>query len=144
MKVVVLDRNLAVLDYFSLLLTNCKMDVTTFSEEEECLKYLDDNKDVDFLFIEKFFWKKFVNKYLDSFLIILSFEIKELNMNRIHYKPVKEFELRPGYERLWRLKRNDWRAFAKKMEELESALKAAGHDMRIGVFYPLGGGILMF
>ena len=60
------------------------------------------------------------------------------------WKPVKEFELRPGYERLWRLKLNDWRAFAKKMEELESALKAAGHDMRIGVFYPLSGGTEVF
>jgi hypothetical protein len=32
----------------------------------------------------------------------------------VTWKPVKEFELRPGYERLWRLKLNDWRAFAKK------------------------------
>ena len=60
------------------------------------------------------------------------------------WKPVKDFELRPGYERLWRLKLNDWRAFAKKMEELETSLKAAGHDMRIGVFYPLGGGTEVF
>ena len=52
------------------------------------------------------------------------------------WKPVKDFELRQD-ERLWRLKLNDWRAFAKKMEELETSLKAAGHDMRIGVFYPL-------
>ena len=62
----------------------------------------------------------------------------------VTWKPVKEFELRPGYERLWRLKLNDWRAFAKKMEELESALKSAGHDMRLGVFYPLGGGTEVF
>ena len=62
----------------------------------------------------------------------------------VTWKPVKEFELRPGYERLWRLKLNDWRAFAKRMEELESALKAAGHDMRLGVFYPLGGGTEVF
>ena len=62
----------------------------------------------------------------------------------VTWKPVKEFELRPGYERLWRLKLNDWRAFAKKMEELESALKASGHDMRLGVFYPLGGGTEVF
>ena len=62
----------------------------------------------------------------------------------VTWKPVKEFELRPGYERLWRLKLNDWMAFAKKMEELESALKAAGHDMRLGVFYPLGGGTEVF
>ena len=62
----------------------------------------------------------------------------------VTWKPVKEFELRPGYERLWRLKLNDWRAFAKKMEELEIALKSAGHDMRLGVFYPLGGGTEVF
>ena len=30
------------------------------------------------------------------------------------------------------------------MEELETSLKAAGHDMRIGVFYPLGGGTEVF
>jgi len=60
------------------------------------------------------------------------------------FKPVKEFELKPGYERLWRLKLNDWRAFADQMTVLEKALSEAGHDMRLGVFYPLGGGTEVF
>jgi hypothetical protein len=60
------------------------------------------------------------------------------------FKPVKEFELKPGYERLWRLKLNDWRAFADEMTVLEKALSEAGHDMRLGVFYPLGGGTEVF
>jgi serine phosphatase RsbU (regulator of sigma subunit) len=90
MKVVILDRNLAVLDYFSLLLKVFEVEVKTFINEKECITYLNQNRDVDFIFIEEFFYKKFLDKYLDSFLIILSFEIKELNMNRIYYKIKKD------------------------------------------------------
>ena len=60
------------------------------------------------------------------------------------FKPIKEFDLKPGYERLWRLKLNDWRAFAADMTTLEKALQKAGHEMRLGVFYPLGGGNEVF
>ena len=60
------------------------------------------------------------------------------------FKPIKEFDLKPGYERLWRLKLNDWRAFAADMTILEKALQKAGHEMRLGVFYPLGGGNEVF
>ena len=60
------------------------------------------------------------------------------------FKPIKEFDLKPGHERLWRMKLNDWRAFADMMTELEEALRAEGHNVRIGVFYPLGGGTEVF
>jgi serine phosphatase RsbU (regulator of sigma subunit) len=90
MKVVILDRNIAVLDYFSFLLKNCKIEVKTFLKEKECLKYLADNKDIDFIFLEDFFYEKFLDKCLNSFLIILSFEIKELNINRIYYRMKKD------------------------------------------------------
>lgn len=59
------------------------------------------------------------------------------------FKPIKEFDLKPGYES-WRLKLNDWRAFAADMTILEKALQKAGHEMRLGVFYPLGGGNEVF
>ena len=59
----------------------------------------------------------------------------------VTWKPLKEFELKPGYERLWRLNISDPRAFASEMSKLEKALQKAGHNMRIGVFEPMGGGV---
>jgi predicted DNA-binding antitoxin AbrB/MazE fold protein len=56
------------------------------------------------------------------------------------FKPLKDFELRPGSERLWRIKLNNWQKYVEKMTELEKALNDAGHDIRIGVFSPIGGG----
>ena len=58
----------------------------------------------------------------------------------VTWKPLKEFELNPGYERLWRIKTTDSRAFAKEMTKLEKAVGEAGHNMRFGVFEPMGGG----
>ena len=58
----------------------------------------------------------------------------------VTWKPLKEFELNPGYERLWRIKTTDSRAFAKEMTKLEKQVQKAGHDMRFGVFEPMGGG----
>jgi len=60
------------------------------------------------------------------------------------FKPLKEFRLQPGYERLWRLNLNDPMAYTQKMIELEDAIREAGHDMNIGVFQPLGGGTEVF
>jgi hypothetical protein len=70
---------------------------------------------------------------------------KEFNKLRkplysVTWKPLKEFELNPGYERLWRIKTTDSRAFAKEMSKLEKAVQNAGHNMRFGVFEPMGGG----
>ena len=73
-----------------------------------------------------------------------AFEELRTVLYSVTWKPVKEFELKPGYERLWRLRLNDWRKFASEMEKLETALSDAGHDMRLGVFYPLGGGTEVF
>ena len=60
----------------------------------------------------------------------------------VMFKPLKAFELEPNSERLWRLKisPSNVAAFVGKMTELETALRAAGHDMNIGVFQPFGGG----
>ena len=57
------------------------------------------------------------------------------------FKPIKAFELEPGFERLWRIKLNDENAFAEKMVELEAGIRAAGHDVNLGVFAPVGGGV---
>tara|TARA_B100001287_G_scaffold267549_1_gene262828 strand:+ start:1960 stop:2649 length:690 start_codon:yes stop_codon:yes gene_type:complete len=59
----------------------------------------------------------------------------------VTWKPLKEFELNPGYERLWRIETSDSQGFAKEMIKLEKALQKAGHNMRIGVFDPMGGGV---
>ena len=39
---------------------------------------------------------------------------------------------------------NDPMAYTQKIVELEEAIRAAGHDMNIGVFQPLGGGTEVF
>ncbi len=57
------------------------------------------------------------------------------------YKPLKEFDLDPGFERLWRLKLNDEMAFASKMVELEAAIRKAGNEINLALFAPVGGGI---
>jgi serine phosphatase RsbU (regulator of sigma subunit) len=84
MKVVILDRNKSVLEYFSLLLKDFDVEVETFTKEKECIKFLNENGDVDFIFVEDFFYKDFLEKYLEAFLIILSFKIDELLINRIY------------------------------------------------------------
>ena len=42
---------------------------------------------------------------------------------------------------MWRIKLNDENAFAEKMVELEAGIRAAGHDVNLGVFAPVGGGV---
>ena len=66
---------------------------------------------------------------------------RDVKYNAI-FKPLKPFDLEPNSERLWRLNiaPENLAAFVGKMTELESALRAAGHDMNIGVFQPFGGG----
>jgi len=67
--------------------------------------------------------------------------MREVKYNAI-FKPLKPFKLAPGSERLWRLNiaPQNVMPFVGKMTELEAALRAAGHDMNVGVFQPLGGG----
>ena len=67
--------------------------------------------------------------------------LREVKYNAI-FKPLKPFDLQPNSERLWRLNiaPANVAPFVGKMTELESALRAAGHDVNIGVFQPFGGG----
>ena len=59
------------------------------------------------------------------------------------FKPLKDNPILPQdtFERLWRIKLNDENAFTAKMVKLEKALQAAGHDVRLGVYAPVGGGV---
>jgi serine phosphatase RsbU (regulator of sigma subunit) len=83
MKIIILDRNIAVLEYFSFLLRN--FNIITFTNKEDCFNYLENNSDIDFIFVEDFFYKDFLDKYLDAFLVILSFKIKKLEIkNRVY------------------------------------------------------------
>ena len=90
MKIVILDRNNAVLEYFSSLLEN--FDVKTFSNEKESLEYVKNKKDeIDFIFVEEFFYETFIEINLNSFFIILFFEIKDLEIKeRIYYSIQKD------------------------------------------------------
>jgi len=67
--------------------------------------------------------------------------MREVKYNVV-FKPLKPFDLEPGSERLWRLNiaPQNLMPFVAKMTELETALRAAGHNMNVGVFQPLGGG----
>lgn len=67
--------------------------------------------------------------------------MREVKYNVV-FKPLKPFDLEPGSERLWRMDiaPHKLMPFVAKMTELETALRAAGHDINVGVFQPLGGG----
>jgi hypothetical protein len=59
------------------------------------------------------------------------------------FKPLKQFTLEPGAERLWRLTipSENLQPFVNKITELETALRTAGHTVNLGVFQPIGGGV---
>jgi|TARA_B110000977_G_scaffold48759_1_gene66238 hypothetical protein len=61
----------------------------------------------------------------------------------VMFKPLKQFTLEPGSERLWRLNisNQNLQPFTKKIVELETALRAAGHKVNLGIFQPIGGGV---
>ena len=67
--------------------------------------------------------------------------IREVKYNAV-FKPLKQFTLEPGSERLWRLTipSETLRPFVNKITELETALRTAGHKVNLGVFQPIGGG----
>ena len=54
------------------------------------------------------------------------------NMRKVKYsstfKPLKEFNLQPAYERLWRLNLNNPMAYTQKMIELGFNIVTAGSD----------------
>jgi hypothetical protein len=68
--------------------------------------------------------------------------IREVKYNVI-FKPMKQFTLEPGSERLWRLNISSQhlQPFINKITELETALRAAGHKVNLGIFQPIGGGV---
>lgn len=61
----------------------------------------------------------------------------------VMFKPLKQFTLEPGSERLWRLNisNQNLQPFVNKIAELETALRTAGHKVNLGVFQPIGGGV---
>jgi hypothetical protein len=56
---------------------------------------------------------------------------------------MKQFTLEPGSERLWRLNISSQhlQPFINKITELETALRAAGNKVNLGIFQPIGGGV---
>ena len=68
--------------------------------------------------------------------------IREVKYNVI-FKPLKQFTLEPGSERLWRLNisNQNLQPFVNKIAELEAAIRTAGHKVNLGVFEPIGGGV---
>jgi len=68
--------------------------------------------------------------------------IREVQYN-VMFKPLKSFNLEPASERLWRLNISpeNLQPFVSKMAELETALRDAGHNVNVGVFQPIGGGV---
>jgi len=68
--------------------------------------------------------------------------IREVKYSVI-FKPLKQFTLEPGAERLWRLAipSENLPPFVNKITELETALRTAGHTVNLGVFQPIGGGV---
>ena len=68
--------------------------------------------------------------------------IREVKYN-VMFKPLKQFTLEPGSERLWRLNisSQNLQSFVNKIAELETALRTAGHKVNLGVFQPIGGGV---
>ena len=68
--------------------------------------------------------------------------IREVKYN-VMFKPLKQFTLEPGSERLWRLNISgeNLQPFVNKIAELETALRTAGHKVNLGVFQPIGGGV---
>ena len=68
--------------------------------------------------------------------------VREVKYN-VMFKPLKQFTLEPGFERLWRLtiSSENLQAYVNKIAELETALRAAGHKVNVGVFQPIGGGV---
>ena len=58
------------------------------------------------------------------------------------FKPLKEYTLEPGFERLWRLKvsNDNIQSFVAQIDKLEKVLRSNGHTINLGVFQPIGGG----
>ena len=62
----------------------------------------------------------------------------------VTWKPLKPFKLDPGFERQLRVvvPASSMATFVEKITAAEQGVQAAGHDMNIGVFDPIGGGAI--
>ena len=58
------------------------------------------------------------------------------------FKPLKQYTLEPGSERVWRLDiaRENVAAFVSNIAKQEQAMRASGIKVNLGVFAPIGGG----
>ena len=58
------------------------------------------------------------------------------------FKPLKEFKLDPGYERLWRIvvSAENVQPLVAGVAKVEEMIRAQGDDVNIGVFQPIAGG----
>ena len=80
----------------------------------------------------------------DPFKANSSFQRLREPMFTATFVPLKAFELDPGFERVWKVRLNDWKSYVEAMTKLEKAQQEAGHDVQIGVFAPIGGGTEAF
>jgi hypothetical protein len=60
----------------------------------------------------------------------------------VTWKPIKGFELDPGYERVTRVRVSaaNLAAYIEAGTKFEAAIQKAGHDFKLGIMQPLGGG----
>jgi len=67
--------------------------------------------------------------------------LREVKYSAI-FKPLNDFKLDPGIERLWRIAvpAENLSKFVEGVVEVESALRAKGYDLNMGVFMALAGG----
>jgi hypothetical protein len=67
--------------------------------------------------------------------------LREVKYSAI-FKPLNDFKLDPGIERLWRVAvpAENLSKFVEGVVEVESALRAKGYDLNMGVFMALAGG----
>ena len=71
-----------------------------------------------------------------------SFSFKSKNLLNLSFKPLKEFKLDPGYERLWRIvvSAENVQPLVAGVAKVEEMIRAQGDDVNIGVFQPIAGG----
>ena len=67
--------------------------------------------------------------------------LREVKYSAI-FKPLNDFKLDPGIERLWRIAvpAENLSGFVEGIVEVESALREKGYDLNLGVFMALAGG----
>ena len=69
--------------------------------------------------------------------------LREVKYSAI-FKPLKQFKLDPGVERLWRIAvpPENLAKFVEGVVEVESVLRERGYDLNMGVFMALAGGVV--